>query len=236
MNPNRRDLLKAAALGIVSGSVLEPGRATAVRRRGGRGTNDPIATYKAALKKSGQRIKSVETFTKGNVSFVRIRANDGAEGWGQISTYDADISAMIMHRKIARHAIGKDPADIDAIVDRCIEANYKYPWSFVCRALAGLDTAIWDLLGKREKKSVCELLGGRIRPIVAYGSSMSRSIKPKDEAERLLRLKETKGYRAFKIRVGSVNGHDKDQWPGRTEERAENAEIVVLSRISQNDP
>ena len=218
MNTNRRDLLKAAALGIVSGSVLEASRATTGRRRAGQRINDPIATYKAALKKSGQRIMSVETFTKGHVSFVRIRTNDGGEGWGQISTYDADISAMIMHRKIARHAIGKDPADIDAIVDRCIEANYKYPWSFVCRALSGLDTAIWDLLGKREKKSVCELLGGRIRPIVAYGSSMSRSIKPKDEAERLLRLKEKKGYRAFKIRVGSVNGHDRDQWPGRTEE------------------
>jgi L-alanine-DL-glutamate epimerase-like enolase superfamily enzyme len=38
------------------------------------------------------------------------------------------------------------------------------------------------------------------------------------EAERLLRLKETKGYRAFKIRIGSVNGHDKDERTGRTEE------------------
>jgi len=222
MNTSRRDLLKAAAIGVTAGGILTPGTAAAKpkseRKAGGRKANDPIAAYKAVLEKSSQRIQSVETFTNGNVSFVRIRANDGAEGWGQISTFDADISAMIMHRKIALHAIGKDPADIDEIVDRCIEANYKYPWSFICRALAGLDTAVWDLLAKREKKSVCELLGGQIRPIPAYGSSMSRSIKPKDEAERLLRLKETKGYRAFKIRIGSVNGHDKDEWPGRTEE------------------
>jgi L-alanine-DL-glutamate epimerase-like enolase superfamily enzyme len=46
---------------------------------------------------------------------------------------------------------------------------------------------------------------------------MRRDIKPKDEAERLVRLRDTKGYRAFKIRIGSVCGHDKDQWPGRTE-------------------
>lgn len=222
MNKSRRDLLKAAALGIAAGQTLGPhttaAKSQSKSKRQERKVNDPIETYKAALQKSSQRIESVETFTKGDVSFVRIRANDGAEGWGQISTFDADISAMILHRKIALHAIGKDPADIDAIVDNCIEANYKYPWSFVCRALAGLDTAIWDLLAKREKKSVCELLGGQIRPITAYGSSMSRSIKPNDEAERLLRLKETKGYRAFKIRIGSVNGHDKDEWPGRTEE------------------
>ena len=152
MNTSRRDLLKAAALGVVGSRMLAPQTAAAKaksnRKRRGRKGNDPIATYKAALQKSSQRIKSVETFTKGNVSFVRIRVNDGAEGWGQISSYDADISAMIMHRKIARHAIGKDPADIDAIVDRYIEANYKYPWSFVCRALSGLDTAIWDLFGQ----------------------------------------------------------------------------------------
>ena len=212
MKNSRRDFLKAiAVLGVTSSQLLKPGKGRAQslsRLKSGH----PVIGIKKGLK-----IKSIETFTRGNVSIVRLRTDDGTEGYGQISTYDADISAMIMHRKISSHALGKDPADIDAIVDRCIEANYKYPWSFVCRALAGLDTAIWDLHGKREEKSVCELLGGKCQPIVAYGSSMRRDIKPADEAERLVRLRNTKGYRAFKIRIGSVCGHDKDQWPGRTE-------------------
>ena len=103
-------------------------------------------------------------------------------------------------------------------MDDCIEANYKWPWSYVCRALSGLDTAIWDLLGKRAGKSVCELLGGKLRPFPVYGSSMSRSITPADEGDRLQGLRDQCGYRAFKIRVGSVNGHDRDERPGRTEE------------------
>jgi L-alanine-DL-glutamate epimerase-like enolase superfamily enzyme len=41
-----------------------------------------------------------------------------------------------------------DPAEIDALVDRVIDANMKFPWSCDCRALAGVDTAIWDLDGK----------------------------------------------------------------------------------------
>ncbi len=212
MNNSRRDFLKAiAVLGATSSQLLKPEKGLAQSR------SRLKSGHQVTGIKTGSKIKSIETFTSGNVSIVRLCTNDGAEGYGQISTYDADISAMIMHRKIARHALGKDPADIDAIVDRCIEANYKYPWSFVCRALAGLDTAIWDLHGKREEKSVCELLGGKPQPIVAYGSSMRRDIKPADEAERLVRLRDTKGYRAFKIRIGSVCGHDKDQWPGRTE-------------------
>jgi L-alanine-DL-glutamate epimerase-like enolase superfamily enzyme len=212
MKNTRRDFLKAiAVLGATSNQLLKPVKGRAQGR-----SMLKSGHWVTGLRK-GLKIKSIETFTRGNVSMVRLRTNDGAEGYGQISTYDADISAMIMHRKIVQHALGKDPADIDAIVDRCIEANYKYPWSFVCRALAGLDTAIWDLHGRLEKKSVCELLGGKPGPIVAYGSSMRRDIKPADEAERLVRLRDTKGFRAFKIRIGSVCGHDQDQWPGRTE-------------------
>ena len=164
------------------------------------------------------KIKSIETFSRRDISLVRVRTDDGAEGWGQISPFNADISALVLHRQVARHALGADATDLDGISDRCIEGEYKFPWSYVCRALVGIDTALWDLKGKLAGKSVCELLGGRPRPFPVYGSSMRRDITPKDEAARLVRLRDTYGYRAFKIRVGKVNGHDQDQWPGRTEE------------------
>lgn len=167
---------------------------------------------------TGSRIKSIETFTSGPLGIVRVRTDSGQEGYGQIAPYNTDIAAMVLHRMVAPHALGKDPADLDAISDRCVEANYKFPWSFVCRALSGLDTALWDLHGRTAGKSVCELLGGKPRSFPAYGSSMRRDIQPADEAARLVRLRDEQGYRAFKIRIGSVCGHDKDQWPGRTEE------------------
>jgi L-alanine-DL-glutamate epimerase-like enolase superfamily enzyme len=163
------------------------------------------------------KIQSIETFTRPEVGFVRIRTEDGAEGWGQMSTFNADISGLVLHRQVARYTLGVDAADIDGIADRCIEGEYKFPGSYVCRALTGIDTALWDLRGKQEGKSVCELLGGRPRPMPVYGSSMRRDITPEDEADRLKRLQESHGYRAFKIRVGKVCGHDEDQWPGRTE-------------------
>jgi len=212
MKNGRRDFLKALGALVATSSQL-----VKLQNTFAAGADPQKRKLQTRRRPTGTKIKSIETFTHGNVSIARIRTDDGAEGYGQLSTYDADISAMIMHRKIAPHALGKDPADIDAIVDRCIEANYKYPWSFVCRALAGLDTAIWDLLGKREEKSVCELLGGKPRAIPAYGSSMKRDIKPADEAKRLVQLRDTKGFRAFKVRIGKVCGHDEDQWPGRTE-------------------
>jgi len=157
MNNNRRDFMKALAVAGIAGNQPPEPICAAARESylppvvGGIKDRVPVLGRKTGLK-----IKSVETFTIGtNLSFVRVRTDDGAEGYGQISPYDADISATILHRKIARLALGQDPADIGVIVDRCIEENYKFPWSFVCRALTGLDTALWDLLwaSARERAS-----------------------------------------------------------------------------------
>ena len=163
------------------------------------------------------KIASLETFCTEFVGFVRVRTEDGAEGWGQVSTYNADIASLVFHRQVAPWALGADALDIDALVDLIPEREHKFPGSYLRRAMAGLDTALWDLRGKLEGKSVCELLGGAPRPIRVYASSMSRDITPEGEAARLSRLRDQFGYDAFKFRVASECGHDVDQWPGRTE-------------------
>ena len=165
----------------------------------------------------GLKITKVETFAKKALAMVRIQTDDGSVGYGQISPHDADLSAMILHRKVVKHFLGKDPAHIDDLIDDCINSNYKYPCTYINRAMTGLDTAIWDLYGRLKNKSVAELLGGQIRPIPAYGSSMRRDITPEDEASRMVALRDSKGFTAFKLRIGKVAGYDQDQWPGRTE-------------------
>ncbi|MDX1528230.1 MAG: mandelate racemase/muconate lactonizing enzyme family protein, partial [Gammaproteobacteria bacterium] len=164
------------------------------------------------------KIKKIETFSNEFVGFLRVTSDDGAEGWGQVSTYNADITSLIVHRQIAPWALGADALDINRLVDIIPEREHKFPGSYLYRALAGLDTALWDLSGKLEGKSVCELLGGVPRPIRAYASSMKRDIAPADEGERFLRLREQFGFDAFKFRVGAECGRDVDEWPGRTEE------------------
>jgi L-alanine-DL-glutamate epimerase-like enolase superfamily enzyme len=163
------------------------------------------------------RIESVESFGTPDVALVRVRTNDGAEGWGQVAPYHADITVEVLHRQVAPHALGRDPDDIEALVDEIPEREHKFPGSYLYRALAGLDTALWDLRGKVEGKPVYELLGGNARPLRAYASSMRRDITPEEEAERLARLSERHGFDAFKIRIGKECGHDEDEWPGRTE-------------------
>jgi L-alanine-DL-glutamate epimerase-like enolase superfamily enzyme len=163
------------------------------------------------------KIVSLETFSTRNLSFVRLVTDEGVEGWGQTAPFNADITAQVFHRQVAPHALGANPDDLDDLLDRIIEAEYKFPGSYVCRAMCGLDTAVWDLRGKLAGKSVCALLGGQPRPFTVYGSSMRRDITPQDEAARLAALRDRYGFQAFKIRIGKVCGHDEDEWPGRTE-------------------
>ncbi len=163
------------------------------------------------------RIASVESFSTDDVALVRVRTDEGAEGWGQVAPYHADITAEVLHRQIAPHALGRDASDAESLVREIPEREHKFPGSYLYRALAGLDTALWDLRGKVHGKSVFELLDGSRESLRAYASSMRRDITPEDEAERLSRLCEEHGFDAVKVRVGKECGHDADEWPGRTE-------------------
>jgi L-alanine-DL-glutamate epimerase-like enolase superfamily enzyme len=164
------------------------------------------------------QLKSIETFTTPDVGFVRVTAQDGSQGWGQVSTYHSDITCQVLHRQVAPHVLGQDTTDLDDLLDIVAEREHKFPGSYLRRAMAGVDTAIWDMRGKQQGKSVAELLGGTPGLIRAYASSMKRDITPKDEAARLKHLRDTQGFDAFKVRAGAEVGRNKDEWPGRTQE------------------
>lgn len=163
------------------------------------------------------KITSVETFTNKLIGIVRVRTDDGSEGYGQVAPYHADITAKVLHRQIVPHVLGHDATDIAKLVNCCIVGEHKFPGSYVCRAVGGIDTALWDLHAKQKGMSVSKLLGGTKRQMAVYGSSMRRDITPEAEAERLIRLQQELGFQAFKIRIANNFGNDIDRWPGRTE-------------------
>ena len=174
-------------------------------------------------------ITCIETFASEYVALVRVRTDDGDEGWGQVSPYNADITADIVHRQVACHVLGMDAADISAVTNRVLDREHKFQGTYLYRALCGVDTALWDIRGKRESKNVSQLLGGKRDSFPVYGSSMKRSITAEAEAERMLALKQEFGYQAFKFRIASECGHDIDEWPGRSED------IVRIMRQTLGD-
>ena len=171
------------------------------------------------------KITKLETFGNEFVAFTRVTTETGATGWGQLSTYQADITAQVFHRQIAPHALGTQVADMDDTLQRIQEREHKFPGSYLRRAQTGFDTAVWDLRGKLAGKPVVELLGGTPGPLRAYASSMKRDITPEAEAKRFVKLRDEQGFSAFKWRVGAECGRGQDEWPGRTE-----AVIPIVSK------
>jgi L-alanine-DL-glutamate epimerase-like enolase superfamily enzyme len=165
------------------------------------------------------KIERIETYLAPHLAIVRVMTDDGAEGFGQTSTYGADVTVDVLHTMVAPSFLGEDPWEVDRLVQRCLTRQYKFPGTFICRALCGIDTAIYDLLGRVTSQPVYKLLGGAARrEVPMYASSMSRSISPAAEGQRLADLVSAHGFRAVKVRVGSVMGRDVDAAPKRTEQ------------------
>src|SRR6266852_2840689 len=81
------------------------------------------------------RIRSLETFHDQYVCFVRLTTTLGQVGWGQTSTYNADITARIFHRQVAPWAIGAETSDIGGLITTIEEREHKYPAAIATRVL-----------------------------------------------------------------------------------------------------
>ncbi len=185
------------------------------------------------------KITKIASYLKDDIPVCKVYTDGGDCGTGQCSTYGGAITVKVLHEMVAPLVLGRDPVQIDATADRVMDRTMKFPGSFVCRALSGVDTALWDLKGKLSGRPVAKLLGGPLRdPVPMYGSSMSREIRPDDEAERLSRLVREQGFRAVKIRIGTgpqaPMGADEDIHPGRTEAVVETVRRALGDEVRIN--
>ena len=129
------------------------------------------------------KINLIESFCNQYVGFVKVTAEDGSFGWGQLSTYNADITQQILHRQVAPWVLGREvgtPAMLDELLDLVTEKEHNFPGAYLRRAMAGFDTAVWDLYGRQKGMPVAALLGGAAGRVRAYASSMKRDITPQD--------------------------------------------------------
>lgn len=97
---------------------------------------------------------------------VRITTDQGLVGWGECHA----PSAPRMHQRVISDLFapilrGQDARRINALWERLFttERVRGYSTGVQFEALAGVDLALWDLLGKALGQPVCQLLGGRYR-------------------------------------------------------------------------
>jgi muconate cycloisomerase len=95
---------------------------------------------------------------------VQINTDEGITGLGDIivkggSAELGKSAKLYLDNALVPYLIGKDPFDIEAIMDQIWQAN----WHQSAPYAAGLDIALHDLMGKAIGAPVYKLLGGRFR-------------------------------------------------------------------------
>ncbi len=184
--------IKAFALKIPPASVSSGAR------------SDPIETY-------GDYTIAADSWTSiysrnHETCLVRLETDDGLVGWGEGQAPVAPrATAAIVEELCAPVLLDKDPFDVEYLWYRLYSAMRErgHITGFYVDALAAVDLALYDLLGKALNKPAYKLLGGSFRPDVQVYAGMGGTEPNAAVASATALL--AAGYRALKLHLRMPN-------------------------------
>ena len=125
--------------------------------------------------------------------------------------------------------IGRDARALSADLETFARADFAHQLAGapLWMALAGVELAIWDLLGQKSGRAVAALLCDKPRKKIPIFLSSSRQDSVSAEIESLVAAVEASGARAIAIEVGGFNWDEKSE--------ARNRELLDLAREKWGD-
>lgn len=139
-----------------------------------------------------------------NGVILRVHTDEGITGLGEALPWgDCPGSAARIHQLESRF-LGKDPFDVENLTALSADGATN-------AALAAIDVALWDIVGKATETPVFRLLArdGDVQPkgirTYASGGVGYRWDRPEQVVEEVQRHKAN-GFTAFKMRIGNAWG------------------------------
>lgn len=139
--------------------------------------------------------------TKIETALIKIETDAGIIGWGESQSPVApEVVRTIVETILAPILTGEDPMAHERLWARMYNSMRVrgHTTSFLLDAIAGIDTALWDIKGKALNTRVCDLLGGPFADqLPAYVSGLSGA----DHAARIEQAASyhERGFKAFKL-------------------------------------
>lgn len=117
-----------------------------------------------------------DSMRKHHLTFVRIETDEGIVGWGECTTRwpEAALAAkVVIDRGFAPLLVGRDATRIGHLWQLMRDHSYWYGNGGVgTLAISGIDTALWDIVGKSAGLPVHALLGGKFHDTVRVCASV----------------------------------------------------------------
>jgi len=150
------------------------------------------------------KLSDVTTYLVGNPwknwRVVRVDTDDGVHGGGEgtVNGFSATVQAAIHELRDAY--IGLEPTQVDLLHQRMVRDVYSDGGQVHMAAVAAIEVACWDIVGKAGGRPVHDLLGGRIRDRVpVYANGWYRTERTPDAFADRARDVVGRGYRAMKF-------------------------------------
>lgn len=151
------------------------------------------------------KISDVKILTMGsawrNFVFARVRTDDGLEGIGEARPVNREEAVAAYLDAIAhRYVLGTDPFNVEDLIIRVVRDDFELPGATEMTALAIVEMACWDIIGKAVGQPVYRLLGGACRDrIKAYANGWYTGERAPESFARAARQVVARGYRALKL-------------------------------------
>jgi gluconate/galactonate dehydratase len=145
-------------------------------------------------------------------TLVRVYTDAGIVGTGE-AYWGAGVPELMARMK--PFLVGENPLDIDRLYEHLVQkmSGEGSIQGVTVSAIAGIEIALHDLVGKILEVPAYQLLGGKYRDDVrvycdAHAGDESEPAANADEAERIV---EELGYDALKFDLDVSSGHEKDR-------------------------
>ncbi len=132
---------------------------------------------------------------------LRVHTDEGITGVGEVSCTpgwsgeDNRTAAHLIQQVLVPVLVGEDPTQIERLTRLMNRALANNPFT-----KAGIEIALWDILGKVANLPVYRLLGGAVRDFVTTKFSVS-GLEPAKAAE-IAAWAVAQGFRTMKVKVG----------------------------------
>jgi len=146
-------------------------------------------------------VRVVVTCPGRNFVLVKIVTDDpGLYGVGDATLNGRELAvATALEEHIKPLLLGRDPDRIEDIWQSLFRGAYWRGGPVLMSALSGVDTALWDIKGKRAGLPVYSLLGGKTREgVLAYSHAGGRD--PEEVEDRVRRLM-ARGFKVIRAQV-----------------------------------
>ncbi len=150
------------------------------------------------------KITNVTTYIAGNSwknwVFTRVDTDEGVHGIGEATVNGfAKASEAAIH-EIKRFVIGEDPFDVERHSLRLFRDVYSDGGQIHGAALAGIEYACWDIMGKVTNQPVFRLLGGRCHErLRVYANGWYRGPRDAKSFYEKAKVVTARGYTALKF-------------------------------------